>query len=200
MTTSPLPSQFSLIGGYLDLAGAAFAPGAPLAGIDAEGIAAFNSLLHTVVPDATPIDAGLLGTMARQLMVEGPGREQAAASIQRRIKDIATLSRMAADPAWRLPGIEIDRIRKVNEYFESENDLIPDDVADIGLLDDAILIELVARALRPELDDYADFCHQRELREKALGVEPGTSEFERRDWLALKRAQARARGERSSFD
>ena len=198
MSTSPPSSpQAPATGASPDLASTVTLPGGPLAGIDAAAIAAFNALLASVAPDAKPIDAAQLGAMAGQLMAEGPEKAKAAASIQRSLQDIATLSRMSADPAWRLPEMDKERIGKVNEYFKSENDLIPDDVADIGLLDDAILIELLGRALRPELDDYADFCTQRELRAKAS--EPGAPEFERRDWLALKRAQNRALGVRSSF-
>lgn len=200
MKSSPPPAQFSLIGGYLDLAGASFAPDGPLAGIDPAGLAAFNELLRAVAPDAPPIDSGLLETMARQLTVQGPGRDKAAASIRRRIQDIATLTRMAADPAWRLPDTDIDRIGKVTEYLATANDLIPDDVPDLGLLDDAIVIELVVRALRAELDDYADFCRHREALALARGVEPGELGFERRDWLAMQRAQVRAKGKRPSFD
>ena len=197
MSTSPPPSsQNPAMGASPDLGGASKL-GDPLAGIDAAAIAAFNALLASVAPDATPIDAAQLGAMAGQLLAKGPEQAKAAASLQRSLQDIALLSRMSADPAWRLPETDKERIGKVNEYFKSENDLIPDDVPEIGLLDDAILIELVGRALRPELDDYADFCKQRELR--ARTSEPGAPEFERRDWLALKRAQARASGVRSSF-
>ena len=190
------PAQFSLVGGYLDLAGVPFKAETPVAGIDAAGLAAFNALLHAVSPEAQPLDAALLATMARRLSVPGAAQDKAKESIARRLQDIALLGRMAADPAWGLPGADVERIGKVRLYLDSNDDLIPDDVPDIGLLDDAILIELLVRALRGELDDYADFCRHRAR--LAANAAPGTDapEFERRDWLALQRAQ---RGPRNRY-
>ena len=98
---------------------------------------------------------------------------------------------MSADPAWRLPDTDKERIGKVNEYFKSENDLIPDDVPEIGLLDDAILIELVGRALRPELDDYADFCRYRVGEAARLGISPSEVKTRRECWFHERQQEVR---------
>ena len=42
-------------------------------------------------------------------------------------------------------------------YLCDPEDLIPDDIPGIGMLDDAVMIELVFRELRHELDAYQDF-------------------------------------------
>jgi uncharacterized membrane protein YkvA (DUF1232 family) len=64
-------------------------------------------------------------------------------------------------PKWKLP--EPDRARVVNSlaYFCEPDDLIPDDVPGLGFLDDAIMVELVVRELRHEIDAYQDFCSYR---------------------------------------
>ena len=195
MKTTP-PAQFSLVGGYLDLAGVPFKGEAPVTGIDAAGLAAFNALLQAVSPDAPPLDAALLGTMASRMAVPGEDQDKAKESIARRLQDIALLAQMSADPAWRLPGSDIERIGKVKTYLDSNDDLIPDDVPEIGLLDDAILIEMLVRALRGELDDYADFLRHRARLTPKGEPDPDAPAFERRDWLALQRAQ---RGPRTGF-
>ena len=42
-------------------------------------------------------------------------------------------------------------------YFSDPEDLIPDDIEVIGLLDDAIVLEILVRRLRHVLQAYADF-------------------------------------------
>ena len=62
-------------------------------------------------------------------------------------------------------------------YLCDPEDLIPDDIPGIGMLDDAVMIELVFRELRHELEAYEDFRAYREsltkrsvLRKAAPGV------------------------------
>jgi uncharacterized membrane protein YkvA (DUF1232 family) len=52
------------------------------------------------------------------------------------------------------------------EYFVEENDLIPDSIPGLGLLDDDIMIELVVRELRHEIEAYEDFCRFRDERSR----------------------------------
>ncbi len=46
-------------------------------------------------------------------------------------------------------------------YLCDPEDIIPDDIPGIGLLDDAVMIELAFRELRHELDAYEDFRRYR---------------------------------------
>ena len=90
---------------------------------------------------------------------------------------------MVEDRAWNLP--QRDRLRVIHAlaYFVKADDLIPDDIPGLGFLDDAIMIELVARELKPELEAYLDFC---EFRRQRSDQEANT-EVSRANWLEEKR-------------
>jgi hypothetical protein len=69
----------------------------------------------------------------------------------------------------------------------------------LGFLDDAIMIEVVATVLQPEIEAYADFCLFREQEAHRRGAD--TSNLGREEWLEGRRAelQARMRQRRTSY-
>lgn len=81
-----------------------------------------------------------------------------------RLDKLGRMIDMVVDGEWQIPSKEKDRVLAALAYFADEQDLIPDDIPGIGFLDDAIIIELVVRDLRHELDAYEDFCRFRQDR------------------------------------
>ena len=197
MNPTPNASQISLIGGLLNAAEKARDTPSPTAAtpypLDPARVAEFNAIIQSVAPGAPPVDANLIAEMARELVGEN-GRE-GMASIVRRLDQARSLESMAADAAWRLPGPDAERVDTVMSYLERKDDLIPDEVPVLGMLDDAMLVELAQRALKREIEDYADFCRFREAEAKARGVEPASVEVERRDWLSWRRMLAERHGQ-----
>jgi len=57
----------------------------------------------------------------------------------------------------------------------------------LGYLDDAIMIELSVRQLRPELDAYDEFCDFRQNQAQRRGLEP--DKVGRADWLDARREE-----------
>lgn len=90
---------------------------------------------------------------------------------------------MLSDIDWRLPPEDADRVFNALTYFAEPEDLIPDTIPGIGYLDDAIMIEVVVRELRKEIDTYADFCEYRE----AQHAESPDATIDRDAWLAARR-------------
>jgi uncharacterized membrane protein YkvA (DUF1232 family) len=105
-----------------------------------------------------------------------------------RIGRVKALIRMLEDTEWQLPDPERRRVLEGLAYVAESNDMVPDDVPVLGLVDDAIMLELVLRELRPELDGYEEFDAFRRdeaANREALGSQRAVS---REDWLASKRA------------
>ncbi len=111
-----------------------------------------------------------------------------------RIRKLEQLIEMLRDRDWRLEGNDRARILDAVAYFVDPDDLIPDRIPGIGYLDDAIMIELVARELTHELEAYEDFCEYRKSRRK---TDEGARLESRRVALQA-RMRRRSRRERSN--
>ena len=82
-----------------------------------------------------------------------------------RLTTLEKLVDMVRDTQWRLEGRDRARVLDALAYFADPEDLIPDRIPGIGFIDDAIMIELVARELKHEIKSYEDFCTFRRQRE-----------------------------------
>ena len=108
--------------------------------------------------------------------------------ILERIGKLRLMIRMLTDIQWRLPHDEARRVLNALAYFTEPEDLIPDHIPGVGLLDDAIMIELVVRELKHEIEAYQDFCDFRESARGRRGETAGRS-----DWLEKRRGELHAR-------
>lgn len=99
---------------------------------------------------------------AAQAMLNELDAETAPGFILERMKKLERLIQMISDVDWRLPHSETKRILNALAYFSEPEDLIPDHIPCLGFIDDAIMIELVVRELRHEIEAYEDFCAFRE--------------------------------------
>ena len=110
-----------------------------------------------------------------------------------RIAKLEVIINMISDLEWRLPEDDRKRVLGALIYFWNPEDLIPDHIAGLGFLDDAIYVELVIRELHNEIESYEEFSEYRiaeEARRNEKGLNP---HVEREDWLADKRATLHAR-------
>jgi uncharacterized membrane protein YkvA (DUF1232 family) len=110
-------------------------------------------------------DEQLLIRGAQNLVKEAVAAEPPQFVVER-IRKLTQLIEMLRDRDWRLEGRDRERILDALVYFVNPDDLIPDRVPGIGYLDDAIMIELVARELTHEIAAYEDFCEYRKRRPK----------------------------------
>ncbi|MFT3791617.1 MAG: YkvA family protein [Rudaea sp.] len=109
--------------------------------------------------------------------------------VRKRIAGVQRLVAMIEDDAWALPAPARVDVLEALVYFSDPEDLIPDDIEVIGLLDDAIMLELMLRKLAPVLRAYADFCKFRE----ELSAAPPATRQEYAASLARKREALRVR-------
>jgi uncharacterized membrane protein YkvA (DUF1232 family) len=105
--------------------------------------------------------------------------------IGERLAKLNDLIAMLQDEGWNLPEADRKHVLAALVYFADPSDIIPDDVPVLGFLDDAIMIEICVRELRPELDAYDEFCDYREREARRRGEDPAT--VGRADWLGDRR-------------
>jgi uncharacterized membrane protein YkvA (DUF1232 family) len=110
--------------------------------------------------------------------------------IEERLSNLDLMIRMLADHEWRLPKQEAARVLNALAYFSEPDDLIPDHIPGLGFLDDAIMIELVARELKHELEAYRDFC---DFRARKPSARPKSPDVTREEWLAERRKELQTR-------
>jgi uncharacterized membrane protein YkvA (DUF1232 family) len=115
------------------------------------------------------------------------GDSDASDFIRDRLDQLTVLTDMLSDEGWGLGDVGRKRVLTALAYFNQPEDLIPDHLPGIGFLDDAIMIELLSRELRPEIEAYVDFVQYRETEARRLGKEP--AELNRSDYL-VSREQA----------
>ena len=118
------------------------------------------------------------------------GPDSAPAFVAERLCKLRLLIDMLSDIEWRLPQREADRVLSALAYFAEPDDLIPDDIPGLGFLDDAIMIELICRELKHEIEAYQDFC---DFRRRIHSGSGRGSRVSREDWLENRRAELQSR-------
>ncbi len=119
----------------------------------------FNTLLAQLDPGAPEVSADQLVTLARWLQ-DQPG-DHAEAILGERLARAGQLRRMLDDGDWTLHAGLAERARRLLDYLQQVDDLIPDDQPLVGQLDDALLVELSWHTFHGASVDYGDFCRFR---------------------------------------
>lgn len=101
--------------------------------------------------------------------------------IREKLSSVEIMIEMMRDEGWGMQDVGRKRVLAALAYFNQPEDLIPDHLPGVGYLDDAIMIELLARELKPEIDAYSDFVKYRAAEAKRLGKDP--DELNRSDFL-----------------
>ncbi len=102
-----------------------------------------------------------------------------------------TLISMIVDEGWGLIEDDRNRVLAALSYFSEPHDLIPDDTPALGFLDDAIMIEIVFKALEHEIQAYREFLVFRATETTRRGKD--AAQVQRTDWLEQRRQQLHAR-------
>jgi uncharacterized membrane protein YkvA (DUF1232 family) len=85
----------------------------------------------------------------------------APAYIRDRIAKVQRLIQMLEDEEWALTARYREEVVAALVYFSDPDDLIPDHIPVIGLLDDAIMLEMLIRKEKDLLTAYDRFCTYR---------------------------------------
>lgn len=127
---------------------------------------------------------------AEDLLKSIGASEQSPGFIVDRIQKLKLMINMLSDIEWRLPHQDASRVLNALAYFSEPEDLIPDHIPGLGFLDDAIMIELVVRELKHEIEAYQDFCDYRNRTKREQGEGATVS---RQGWLTERRKSLQSR-------
>lgn len=111
--------------------------------------------------------------------------------IRDHMNQLETLINMVVDEGWGLIEEDRERVLAALTYFAETKDLIPDDTPGLGFIDDAIMIDIVCKALEHEIQAYREFVAFRASEADRRGKE-GVP-VNRSDWLEERRQQLHAR-------
>jgi hypothetical protein len=188
-TANPLPFE-SYRGGMMDDLGAP--AGFTEIALSGPAVAKFDDLVHELYPDAARVDQTRLQHLAAWLL--SLPEEQAQIELDARLQRLEELRALLNDPAWDSHEAMRARIRKLVDYVDREDDLIPDSLPLLGRLDDVLLIELAWPAFAEEADEFRDFCNYRNVEHP-----PGTPTEQREAWLRDRLAELELLRHKSQF-
>jgi uncharacterized membrane protein YkvA (DUF1232 family) len=130
---------------------------------------------------------------AAEALLERVRLADAPEFVRDRLGKLATLIAMVKDERWAIPADIRKRVVGALAYFAQPQDMIPDDVPVLGFVDDAIMIELIVRELRHDIEAYQEFCRFGRLNGKQKN-EAEDSVVDSQEFLAAReRLRRRAR-------
>lgn len=150
----------------------------------------FGGIMQQAREKAKDISEQQVTDSAKQLLEE-VNQSDTTDFIRDHMAQLDTLISMIMDEGWGLIAEDRERVLSALTYFSEPLDLIPDDTPGLGFLDDAIMIEIVCKALEHEIQAYREFLIFRATQSNRRGQE--AAGVQRADWLEQRRQQLHAR-------
>lgn len=147
-------------------------------------IGRFNDVVRTLDPVHAGFSADQLAGAARRVL-RAASKGQDSTFIKVRMRRAGEVRAALKDEQWEIAGERRAKMTLLIDYLDHEaNALIPNDLPFVGLLDDAILVDVAMNGLRDELDEYADFCRFRVAEAGSRDVALSAVRTDRTEWMA----------------
>lgn len=157
--------------------------------LDEDDLKHFRQIMHEARRVASRLPPEDIVAAAEELLATD-GISGAPGFILDRLQNLRLMISMLSDIEWRLPHQEAARVLNALAYFAEPEDLIPDNIPGLGFLDDAIMIELVVRELKHEIEAYRDFCA---YRDRLIQEQGHSAKVSREGWLEDRRKDLQMR-------
>jgi uncharacterized membrane protein YkvA (DUF1232 family) len=151
-------------------------------------LAHFVDAMKTAQQEAKNLSAKEISDAANKLLADGSSGK-VPGFISDRLSKIGSMIAMVNDEGFGMDAEDRQRVLACLTYFANPKDLIPDSVPVLGFLDDAIMIELVVRELKHEVEAYEDFVVYRNEEARLRGVDPATLKTQRVEWAEARRIE-----------
>lgn len=121
---------------------------------------------------------------AARRVLRAAAKGQESAFIKVRMRRAGEIRAACNDSMWSVaPELESD-LRALLAYLNDPVGLIADDVPVVGMLDDAILVDIAMDTIRAELDAYASFCRFRSAEAARQDYAANAITINRAQWQA----------------
>jgi hypothetical protein len=165
-----------------------FTPGITSLHLRDEEMTRFNAIVRELNSEHAPFSADQIAGAARRVL-RAAMKGQESAFIKVRMRRAGEMRSALKDKQWSIPAPLQSKMRAIIDYLDDPTSLISNDVAIVGQLDDAILVDIAMDSLRGELEDYADFCRFRWSEAARLQVTEVATD--REQWMAERQREKR---------
>lgn len=167
-----------------------FTPQAAALRFSEDDLRAFNRCAERIAPGTPALGAEQIAAAARRL-ARSVGEGNEARFIQVRMRRAGEVRAVLMDAGWTVDSAVVDVMRDLIGYLDGPVALLPLDVPAVGGLDRALLVDLAMDRLRPELDEYADFCRYRAAEAQRLGIPVELVDIDRGRWTHARSEELR---------
>jgi len=167
-----------------------FTPGLTRLELDEQALRRFNELVRELDPDHAPFSAEQIAGAARRVL-RAAMKGADSTFIKVRMRRAGEMRAALKDTQWQVAADLAAKMRTLLAYIDALDGLIPNDIPVVGLLDDAILVDVAMDSLRSELDEYADFCRFRISEAARTDVAIGAVKTNREHWMAERQQERR---------
>ncbi|MGA9335306.1 MAG: hypothetical protein WBV39_13595 [Rudaea sp.] len=141
----------------------------------------FNAIVARFAPQQPAFTLDQIAGSARRVL-RAAVKGQESAFIKVRMRRAGEIRAAFQDPKWTMSADLIDDVRDLIDYLDDAQGLIPASVPVVGMLDEAILVDVAMDRLRPELDDYAKFCRYCVAEASRLDLSISAVDIDRERW------------------
>ena len=158
-----------------------FTPNLTMLELHEKELARFNRIAQRFAPEQPAFTLDQVAGAARRVL-RAAAKGQESVFIKVRMRRGGEIRAACNDKMWALsPAVDAD-MRELIGYLDDPAGLIHDSVPVVGLLDDAILVDVAMNKLRAELDDYADFCRFRVAEAARMDISISAVDIDRNRW------------------